>query len=95
MNREVGTDVYTRLCIKQITSEDLLNGTGNYLVLCGDLNGKEIQNKAKQNEDTCLPIADSLSVQQKLTQHCKATVLQQKTQKTKMTFLKCFKWKCS
>ena len=54
-----------------ITNENLLCSTGNS-VLCGDLNGKEIPKK----RDICLHIIDSLSLQQKLTHHCKATKLQ-------------------
>ena len=41
MNWEMGIDIYTRLCIKQITKVNLLYSTGNS-VLCGDLNGNEI-----------------------------------------------------
>ena len=37
-------------------------------MLCGDLNGKEIQ-----KGEICMHVADSFAVQQKLTQHCKAT----------------------
>ena len=29
MNREIGIDIYTLLCIKQITNENLLYSTGN------------------------------------------------------------------
>ena len=29
MNQESGTDIYTLLCIKQITNENLVYGTGN------------------------------------------------------------------
>ena len=48
MTWDVGTDVYTYiytlliLCIKQMTNENLVYSTGNS-VLCGDLDGKEIQ----------------------------------------------------
>ena len=43
MNWEIRTDIYTLLCMKQITNENLLYSTGNsYSVLCDDLNGKEI-----------------------------------------------------
>ena len=44
-NWEIGMDIYTLLIlpIKYITNENLLNSTGNYSVLCSDLNGKEIQ----------------------------------------------------
>ena len=57
MNWEIGTDICTLLilCINQITNEDLLYSTGNS-VLCGDLNGKEIQKRG----DICIRIADSL-----------------------------------
>ena len=40
MNWEIGIDIYTLLCRKQITNKDLLYSTGNS-VLCGGLNGKE------------------------------------------------------
>ena len=42
VNWEVGTEINTLLCIKQGTNENLLYSTGTS-VLCGDLNGKEIQ----------------------------------------------------
>ena len=29
MNWEIGTDIYTLPCVKQIASENLLDGTGN------------------------------------------------------------------
>ena len=41
-----GTDIYILRCIKQITNENLLYRE-LYSILCGDLNGKEIQNKRK------------------------------------------------
>ena len=41
-------------------------------VVYGDLNGKEIQ----KTGDICTRIAGSFSVQQKLTQHCQAAMLQ-------------------
>ena len=44
MNWEIWIDVYSLLYIKQITNENLLYSMGNS-VLCGDLNGKEIQKK--------------------------------------------------
>ena len=43
MNWETAIDIYTLLCIKQITNENLLYSIE--LVLCGDLNGKENQKK--------------------------------------------------
>ena len=51
-----------------ITNENLLCSRGNS-VLCGDLNEKEIQKKG----DICVHIIGS---QQKLTHHCKATIVQ-------------------
>ena len=57
MNLEIGTDIYTLLCIKQITNENLLYSTGNSIcsMLCGGLNGKEIQKQG----DICIQTADS------------------------------------
>ena len=55
INWEVGTEINTLLCMKQGTNENLLYRTGTS-VLCGDLNGKEIQKRG----DTYLNIADSL-----------------------------------
>ena len=59
MNWKIGTDIYTLLCVKQasqqITNEYLPYSTGNS-VLCGDLNGKEIQKRG----DICICISDSL-----------------------------------
>ena len=43
MNWEIGIDIYTLLCMKQITKGNLPYSTENYSVLYGDLNGKEIQ----------------------------------------------------
>ena len=58
MNLEIGIDIHTLLCIKQITNENLLYCTGNsiYSMLCGGLNGKEIQKQG----DICIQTADSL-----------------------------------
>ena len=44
MNWEIGIDIYSLLCIKELANENLLCSTGNS-VLCGDLNGKEIPKK--------------------------------------------------
>ena len=44
MNWEVGIDIYTLLCIKYITDENILYSTGNS-ALYSDLNGKEIQKR--------------------------------------------------
>ena len=44
-NWETGIDIYMLLilCIKYITNENMLYSRELYSVLCGDLNGKEIQ----------------------------------------------------
>ena len=48
------------------------------LVLCDDLEGWDGGGgrEAQEEGDICIPIAVSLCVQQKLTQHCKAITLQ-------------------
>ena len=56
MNREIGSDVYTLLCIKSITNENLLYSAGNSTLLSADLNGKEIQKRG----NICTRSADSL-----------------------------------
>ena len=55
MKWETGIDIHTLICIKYRTNENLLYSTGNS-VLCGDLNGKEIQKRG----DICIHITDSL-----------------------------------
>ena len=57
-NWEIEIDIYTLLilCIKQITNEPTVQHRELYSVLCGDLNGKEIQ----KGGDICIRIADSL-----------------------------------
>ena len=67
INWETGTDIYILLYMKQITNENLLYST--YSVLCGDLNGKEIQREEH------IELVE-FAIQQKLKQHCKATILQ-------------------
>ena len=39
---ETGIDIYTLLYIKQITNKNILNSTGNFSILCNDLNGNVI-----------------------------------------------------
>ena len=59
INWENGVDAHILLCIKQITNEDLVKSLllrELYSVLCGNLNGKEIQKRG----DICMHIADSL-----------------------------------
>ena len=54
MNWETRTDIYTLLCIKQITNENLLHSTGElYSALCGDLNRKEIQKRGHMADSLC------------------------------------------
>ena len=57
MNWETGTDLYVllTLCIKQITSKNLLDNTENLLVHSTDLNGKEVQ----KGVDIGISVADS------------------------------------
>ena len=57
-NWEVRTYLYTllMLCVQSISYENLLYGIGNYCMLCGYLNEKEIQKRG----DICICIANSL-----------------------------------
>ena len=54
INWEIGIDIYTLLCIKQINSKDLLYSTGNYtqclVITC----------KAKESEKEYIYITESL-----------------------------------
>ena len=63
--------MYTQLCIKQNTDENLLLSTGSTVMLCIDLNGKEIHKRGVQVYLRLIHFA----VPQKLVQRCKATVL--------------------
>ena len=45
--------IYTLLCIKKLTNENLLYSTGNPM-FCGEISGKEIQKRG----DICVQIAD-------------------------------------
>ena len=73
MNWEIGIDIYTLLCVKQITNKNLLYSTGNSTQFSVP-NGKEIK---KMWGDIHVYIElIHFSVQQKVTQHCKATTLQ-------------------
>ena len=65
INRETGIDIYTLLCIKQVTKENLLYSTELCSMLCGDKEGIYVY-----------VWLIHFAVQQKLTQHCKATKLQ-------------------
>ena len=76
MNWKIRIDVYTllALCTKQTTNENLLHSTGTLLRALCDLNGKEIQKIG--NICICMDGLFTSAIQQKLTQHCKATILQ-------------------
>ena len=57
MNWEVGTDVYTLLCVKQMTNENLLYSTGNstqHSVVTS------VGRESKERVDICVCITDSL-----------------------------------
>ena len=49
MNCEIGVDIYTLLCMKYVSNENLLYSTGNSK-FCSDLSGKEIQKRV----DLCI-----------------------------------------
>ena len=86
MKGEIGIDIYILLCVKQITNENPPDSSREpYSVLCGDLNGKEIQKRG----NICIHIVIHFAVQQKQTQHSKATI-HQKNSKKKKTYM-CFK----
>ena len=54
MNWETRTDIYTLLCIKQITNENILHSTGElYSALYGDLNRKEIPKRGHMADSLC------------------------------------------
>ena len=52
--------------------EHIVEHRGLYLMYYGDLNGKEVQ----KGGDICTCMVIHFAVQQKLTQHCKVTILQ-------------------
>ena len=58
MNWEIGIDIHALLMLflKYRSNENLLYSTGLYSMLCGDLNGKEIQGGG----DICIHAAESL-----------------------------------
>ena len=69
MNWETGIDTYTLLCPKQIPNEDYCIAE-NSTQCCGDLNEKDIQKRG----DILFIQLIHFAVQQKLIQHCKATI---------------------
>ena len=63
MNWEIRIDISTIDRMHKITHERLLHSTGDYSVLCGDLNGKEIKKRGVYVNIQLIHFA----VQQKLT----------------------------
>ena len=78
MNWEIGTDIYTLPCVKQIASGNLLYSTGSsvqpsVVTWMGGMVGRS------KREGIYVHIQlIHFVVQQKLTQHCKATLPQLK-----------------
>ena len=73
MQQEIGIDIYTILCIKQVTNENQLYGTRNSTQCSVET---KMGRKSKK-EGTCVYVeVTHFAVQQKLTQHWKATVQQ-------------------
>ena len=73
MNWEIGIDIDTLLTLwlKSTTNENLLYSRGDS-VPCGDQKGRKFR-----KEGTCVYVwLMHFAVQQKLTQHCKATICQ-------------------
>ena len=70
-------DTYTLSCVRYVTNRKLLWNTGrpawsSVMTWRGGVGGGE----AQEGGDIGIHIADTLGVQQKLTQHCKAIILQ-------------------
>ena len=72
INWEIGIDMYTLLCIKQIANKDLRirKDVKLYSGLCDNLKGKTIF----KSGDICIHMTD-FAAQQKITQRCKSTIL--------------------
>ena len=68
---EVGIDMYTLMCIEQITNENLVHSIGNSSQCSRDFTGKEIQGTG----DIFIHVADSLRCTAEA-QHCKVTIPQ-------------------
>lgn len=83
MNWEIGIDMCTLSCIKQMASGILLSGTGSLawcsgIPLMGGLEGV-VGMEVQERGDMCLPTADSRHCTTlKLAQHCKAAIPQLK-----------------
>ena len=72
MDWEIGIGMYALQCIKHTDNENLLDTTGNYSMLCGDLNGKQIQKRG----DICMCTAESCCWTAEMNERCKATLFQ-------------------
>ena len=71
---DVGVDIYTLLCVKQTTNENLLHSIGNSISAPW---WSTWEGKPKKTEGICVHVwLIHSAVEQKPTQHCKATVLQ-------------------
>ena len=75
MNWQIGIDIYTLPCIKQVTNENLLYSTGNS-TWCSVVT--QMGRKSKKEEIYLDIRLIHFAVQKKLTQQCKATILQLK-----------------
>ena len=62
-DREFGTDMYTLLYFKMVTSKVLLYATST---LCGSLDGREVWGRM----DTCIYMAQSLCCSPELSEQC-------------------------
>ena len=78
---EMRTDTYALPYVKEMTNRNLLYDAGSLNpVLCDDLEGWDwvrSRRQVQEGEDVCVPMADS-GIWQKLTEYCKAIILQLK-----------------
>ena len=81
MDWETGIDIHTLLCIKQTTDENLLYITGNS-TQCSVVT--RMGRKSKKEGIFLYVQLSHFAVQQKLTQHCKATIFQKGLKKKKV-----------
>ena len=75
INWEIGIDIYTLLYIKQITNKNVLYSTGNSFQ-CSVMTSMGMESRREWIYVYVWLI--HFAVQQKLTQHCKSTILQLK-----------------
>ena len=81
MNWEIQIDMYTLLCVKQIASGNLLYNTGSS-AQCSVMTQMDRVGGGREGIYVYIQLIH-LIVQQKLTQHCKATILQIKKKERK------------